>query len=103
MVRIHCLRHLTANLTQLVEYHPSKLAVVGSTPIVRSNNFNALWCIGSTKVFDTFSLGSNPGGATIYATLAQLVEQHTFNVRVTSSNLVSRTIIFFIHTNHTKR
>lgn len=76
---------------------------MGSIPIVRSNNFNALWCIGSTKVFDTFGLGSNPGGATIYASITQLVEYDTFNVGVTSSNLVGRTIILFIHTIHNKR
>lgn len=53
------------------------------------------WCVQGTEKPEVMVRSHLiPPNNWFYATLAQLVEQHTFNVRVTSSNLVSRTIFW---------
>ena len=50
------------------------------------------WCRGNTTDFDSVVLGSIPSSRATYASVAQPVEQRTFNPLVVGSTPATRTI-----------
>ncbi len=96
-------------MAQLVEHDLAKVGVAGSNPVVRSIVANrpviiksfdrpfhdgvdevATWPSGKAEACKAFTPGSNPGVASKYADVAQLVEHDLAKVGVAGSNPVVR-------------